>query len=291
MEKRLYLECYILVLQRFDGLRVDDGGAVESQFDGFRIADVRNLHCLLETLWVGVEQPIDVFPDGDFLGVKAVGEDGGGIVGTFASKGGGVFAVGSAADEALGDAHDAADVLVVEFLYFQPRLVPVGVGGAETVVGQHVFAGVEPAGRHVAVVEVFLYDGGGKQFSVAHRLVVLVVVVEVRLGEFLVEFDEEIRHRLDDGVVLPVVEQVEDDFLVVFHHFCQGLETEVAVVLAEVGKNLFEHVGGLSHGRHHEEYVFVLVLLGDSGEVAHGVGIFHRSAAEFIDFLYHFLGY
>ena len=83
MEERLHLQRDSLILQRFDGLGVDDGGAIKSQLDGFGVGDMWQLNRVGEAFRVGVEQAVDVFPDGDLLGIEAVGEDGCGEVGTF----------------------------------------------------------------------------------------------------------------------------------------------------------------------------------------------------------------
>ena len=37
VEERLHFQCYPLVLQRLDGLGVDDGGTVEGQLNGFGV--------------------------------------------------------------------------------------------------------------------------------------------------------------------------------------------------------------------------------------------------------------
>ena len=85
VEERLYLEGDPLVLQWLDGLWVDDGCPIESQLNGFGIGDMRQLDSIIEAFRVGVEQAIDILPDGDFFGVEAVGEDGCGVVGAFAA--------------------------------------------------------------------------------------------------------------------------------------------------------------------------------------------------------------
>ena len=84
VEERLNLKRYSLVLQRFDGLWVDDGGTIESQLDGFGVGNVGDLHRVDKTFRVGVEQTVHVFPNGDFLCIQAVGEDGRSEVGAFA---------------------------------------------------------------------------------------------------------------------------------------------------------------------------------------------------------------
>ena len=83
MEERLYFECYPLVLQRFDGFWVDDGSTVEGQFDGFGVGDMWQLDCFGEAFRVGIEKAVHVLPDGDLLGIEAVGEDGCCEVGAF----------------------------------------------------------------------------------------------------------------------------------------------------------------------------------------------------------------
>ena len=176
VEERLHFEGDAFVLKRLDGLGVDDGSPVKSQLNGFGVGDVAQLNGFIEAFRVGIEQAVDVFPDGDFFGVEAIGEDGRSVVGTLTAQGDGVFAIHSCADETLGDANHSVDMLVVQFTDAKPGLVPVGGGGAEAVVGEHVFACVKPAAGYVTVVEVFLDDGGGDQFTITHRLVVLVVV-------------------------------------------------------------------------------------------------------------------
>ena len=69
---------------------------------------------LTRWLRVGVEQAVHVLPDGDLLRIEAVGEDGSGEVGAFATQGDAMFAFDSGSNETLCDAHDAVDVLVVE---------------------------------------------------------------------------------------------------------------------------------------------------------------------------------
>ena len=60
MDERLHVQPYVFVLQRLDGLRMNNAGAIESQFDGFGIADVRNLDRFLESFRVGIEQTVDI---------------------------------------------------------------------------------------------------------------------------------------------------------------------------------------------------------------------------------------
>ena len=265
MEERLHLERYPFVLQRFDGLRVDDGGTVESQLDGFRVGNVWQLNRVGEAFRVGVEQTIHVLPDGDLFGIEAVGEDGRGEVGAFAAEGDAVLAVSSAADEALREAHDATDMLIVQLADFQACLVPIGVGGAESRfnVGDDIFACIEPACGDVAFAEVFLDNAGRNELAVANGLVVLVVVGRIGLLQFLPKFDEKAGDVLVEARVGVAFEQALDDAVVVADDFVQSLHAEVAVVLAEIGQDLFQHVGCLTHSGYHKQDVLVFVLAND----------------------------
>ena len=46
---------------------------------------MRDLYRFGETLGVCIEEPVDVFPDSDFLGIETVGEDGSSEVGALSS--------------------------------------------------------------------------------------------------------------------------------------------------------------------------------------------------------------
>ena len=59
-----------------------------------------NLDGVCEEFGVSVEESGHVFPDGNTLGIEAVGEDGGRVVGTLAAEGGGLV-IDGATNESL----------------------------------------------------------------------------------------------------------------------------------------------------------------------------------------------
>ena len=139
------------------------------------------------------------------------------------------------------------------------------------------------------MVQVFLDDGGRDQLTVAHRLVILIVVGQVGLLQLLPKLNEEAGDGFDHRMFVVLVKEVEDDFLMVFHDFGKGLDAQLPVMFTEILEDLLQHVGCLSHSRHHQEDVFILVLRYDILEVSDRFGILHRGAAEFIDFLDHWI--
>ena len=274
VEERLHLERYPLVLQWLDGLGVDDGGTIKGQFDGLGVGDMRYFHRVREAFRVSVEQAIHVLPNGDFLGIKAVGKNGRSEVGAFATKGDAVLAVGSATNEALREAHEATNMIVVQFADSQSRFVPIGIGGAEVgfVFSDDIFSGIQPARGDVALAEVFLDDAGRDKFAVANGLVVLVVVGGVGLLQFLPKFDEkpgDVFGKIGVGILdkKPV-----DDAVVIGDNFMQGLHAQISVMFTKIGQCLFEHVGRLAHSRDHEQNVLVLILAHNLRQITHGIG-------------------
>ena len=89
-----------------------------------------------------------------------------------------MLAVNRAADEALREAYDASDMLIIQFADSESRLVPVRVGGAVMglVLGDDILTCIKPTRRNFALVEVFMDDAGGDELAVADGLIVLVVV-------------------------------------------------------------------------------------------------------------------
>ena len=201
-----------------------------------------------------------------------------------------MLAVGRATDETLRQAYDTSDMLIVQLADSESRLVPIGVGGAVVglIFGDDILSGVEPACRDFAFAEVFVNDAGRDELPVAHGLVVLVVVGRVGFLQLLPKFDEKSGDVLVETWVGVAIKQALDDAVVIGDNLVKGLHAEVAFVFTEVGQCFFKGIGRLAHGGDHQHDVLVLMLTHDVGQVAHGIGIFHRCTTEFIDFFDHF---
>ena len=89
-----------------------------------------------------------------------------------------MFAVGRASDEALRQAYDTPNMLIIQLADSESCFIPIRVGGAVVgvIFGDDILAGIEPTCRDVTFTEVFVDDAGRDEFAVAHGLVVLVVV-------------------------------------------------------------------------------------------------------------------
>lgn len=84
--ERLHVERYALVLQRLDGLRVDNLRAAVCQFDCVHVVERVDFARFGEYLRVGVQNAVHVLPDGHRLGVENVRDDGCRVVRTLATE-------------------------------------------------------------------------------------------------------------------------------------------------------------------------------------------------------------
>ena len=139
-----YVERDVLVLDGFDGLGVDDRCAIVGKLNGFAVGYLAYFHCVVEVLRVCVEESRHIFPNGNALCPKAVGEDGGAVVRPLAAEGGGGAGYRRACDEALGD--DDAIVHRTSHLRLHGLFggLPVDASLAEVAVGAYQLAGILP---------------------------------------------------------------------------------------------------------------------------------------------------
>ena len=130
-----------------------DGSSVESEFYRFEVGEMFYFLCVWETFRVGVAETVDVFPYREFFRVEAVGEDGGGEVGTFSSECRCGLWRSRTCDESLSYIHRSV-MFVVELVDAKSDVVPFRVSSAEVMVGDDIFAGVEQFILYSAFVEV-----------------------------------------------------------------------------------------------------------------------------------------
>src|SRR6185437_14750089 len=144
IEKALYIKWDILVLQRFDGLGMDDLGTIIGHLDDLVIVEFAEDLRVGKLFGIGIHHPFHILPDGQAFRVEQVGKDRGGIVAAFAAEGG-AFVVLRRADESLREDH----VVLAEErddIDFDPlsRNLHIDGGIAEIGVGAEDIANIDP---------------------------------------------------------------------------------------------------------------------------------------------------
>lgn len=276
VEEGFDVELYVLVLDRLDSFGVDDAGTIVGQLDGFVVGDLLYLDGVGKVFGVGVEEAGDVFPDGHAVGVEAVGQDGGAIVAAFTPEGGGV-AVGTAGNETLGDDKPGA--------VGQQHDTGIAAGGGEVdkafavlVVGPDDLPDVDPPVFKADTIQVVADNGGGDEFAKTNGLAVVVIVCGRGERRLPLELGEK-TFKVGIDRVGSISEELPDNAHVVVP--CLLQEGRMLVEGVDSRHQLLKQVGGLPHGRDHNDECIVAVTAHDGGHVAHGRGTVDGGSSEF----------
>ena len=142
-------------------------------------------------------------------------------------------------------------------------------------------AHVDPAVGDPRIGQVFGDDARGDQLAESHDAVVpqlgILLAVDT-LGSRLLELGKE---RFDALELRGTVPQIVDDRGMVSAQGGDFLQRSGAIAALQAGENTLQGVGRLAHGRDDDEQIAFVAY--DLQQVAHTVGIAHRSSSEFVD--------
>ena len=267
----------VLLDGRHNGGRVQHLGSEVGQFRGFGERDGLDAVAAGENGGVGGEHAVHVGPDLDLFGADARAHDGGGEIGAAAAQRGG-DAIFGGADEAAHDDHavlrqgrDHGGEAGVGF-------GEIGRGLRVALVGDDDLAGVHVLGRHAEIAEGEGHDVAGKALPVAGNCVHGARCEFPEHGQPFDEFGE----LLEVLVESPV--QIGAHFERGNQAGFAGMEVAKVVELADVflavardggGCDGEQLIGGLAHGRHHNDGATALARLHDSGDALDGGGRLH----------------
>ena len=267
MDKGADVERDAHVLEGLDGLGVDDRSAIVGQLDGLVVGYLVDFNRVREKLRVGVEETRHILPDGNAFGPKAVGQDGGAVVGAFATQGGGGRKVGiedgelvtvalllRTSDEPLSDNHLDGFLAPVGYSGIDSLLggCPVDTPFAEMAVRDDHLSGIDPLSADSMMVKTMGDDGGGEQLAEGDHLVV-VEIVELRrgvqLGHGLVELAQQ-RLNLADKLFIVWNQTVGDAEMIVFQLLAKFADGR-GILGPGTGNEFLQQVGRLAHGGDH----------------------------------------
>ena len=146
-----------------------------SQFDRIEIRELRNVNRIAEKPRIGVQYPLDIFPDRYAVGTEDIACHRGRIIRALPPERRRT-AAGRRTDKSLRD-KDLLGKRINRLAQQKRRTVDIDIGLAVTAVGHKTTAHIEPAIRHPLRRKISGYDRRRDQFAITDDPVVPTVVI------------------------------------------------------------------------------------------------------------------